>query len=89
MDQGKPLGSSRHREAVAALDEASRLLAAFSCTSVIGLAVCDDQLRFQGINNALAAINGISPEEHVGKTVRDILRDAASQPEPALRRVLR
>ena len=33
-------------------------------------------------------MNGISPDAHVGNTVRDILRDAASKPEPALRRVL-
>jgi hypothetical protein len=26
-------------------------------------------------------MNGISPEAHVGKTVRDILKQAAAQPE--------
>jgi transcriptional regulator with PAS, ATPase and Fis domain len=56
------------------LNQSKRLLAAFSAASVIGLAVCDDQLRFQGVNDALAAMNGITAEAHVGKTVRDILK---------------
>jgi len=68
--------------------ESERLLAAFSAASVIGLAVCDDQLRFQGVNDALAAMNGITAEAHVGNTVRDILKHAAAQLEPALQRVL-
>src|SRR5215471_14714596 len=71
-----------------ALDEARRILTAFSGASVIGLSVCDDQLRYQGINDALAAMNGISAQAHVGNTVRDILGNAAAKPEPALRRVL-
>jgi transcriptional regulator with PAS, ATPase and Fis domain len=70
------------------LNQSKRLLAAFSAASVIGLAVCDDQLRFQGVNDALAAMNGITAEAHVGKTVRDILKQAAAQPEPALQQVL-
>jgi transcriptional regulator with PAS, ATPase and Fis domain len=70
------------------LDESRRLLNAFSAASVIGLSVCDDELRFLGVNDALAAMNGITPEAHVGKTVRDILKGAAAQPEPALQRVL-
>jgi transcriptional regulator with PAS, ATPase and Fis domain len=83
----RPSGNADHR-ALEALGESGRLLTAFSSTSVIGLAVCDDQLRYQGINEALASMNGITPEAHVGNTVRDILEDAAAKPEPALRRVL-
>lgn len=81
-------GNGHYLAVLEALDESGRLLAAFSSASVIGLAVCDDQLRYQGINNALASMNGISPDAHVGNTVRDILRDAASKPEPALRGVM-
>ena len=75
-------------EAVKALDESERLLTVFSGASVIGLAVCDDKLRYEGINEALAAMNGITAKAHLGNTVRDILRDAAVEPESALRRVL-
>jgi len=83
-----PGGVGNHFAAFEDLDESGRLLTAFSAASVIGLAVCDDQLRFQGVNDALAAMNGITAEAHAGNTVRDILRDAAAQPEPALQRVL-
>jgi transcriptional regulator with PAS, ATPase and Fis domain len=81
-------GNERHLAALQAIDESAQLLTAFSGTSVIGFAVCDDQLRYQGINAAMAAMNGITAEAHVGKTVRDILKGAASKPEPALRQVL-
>ena len=70
------------------MDEANRMLTAFSGASVIGLSVCDDQLRYLGVNDALAAMNGIAAQAHAGHTVRDILRNAAAKPEPALRRVL-
>jgi transcriptional regulator with PAS, ATPase and Fis domain len=83
-----PGGVGNHFAAFEDLDESKRLLAAFSAASVIGLAVCDDQLRFQAVNDALAAMNGITPEAHAGNTVRDILKHAAAQPEPALERVL-
>jgi hypothetical protein len=32
------------------LDESERLLTAFSAAAVIGLSVCDDELRFLGVN---------------------------------------
>ncbi len=77
-----------HFAAFEDLDESRRLLNAFSAASVIGLSVCDDELRFLGVNDALAAMNGFTPEAHIGRTVRDVLKAAAAQPEPALQRVL-
>ena len=89
MRKGNRLGGvGNHFAAFEDIDQSERLLAAFSTASVIGLAVCDDQLRFQGVNDALAAMNGITAEAHAGNTVRDILKHAAAQPEPALQRVL-
>jgi transcriptional regulator with PAS, ATPase and Fis domain len=77
-----------NQRSLAALDESERLLAAFFSASVIGIAVCDDQLRYLGINDALAVMNGITAEAHLGNTVRDILGNAAAKPEPALKRVM-
>jgi signal transduction histidine kinase len=77
-----------NRCCLAALDESERLLAAFLSASVIGIAVCDDQLRYLGINDALAAMNGVTAEAHMGNTVRDILGNAAAKPEPALKQVM-
>ncbi|HTC94606.1 MAG TPA: PAS domain-containing protein [Terriglobales bacterium] len=70
------------------LSDLSQLLAAFSQTSSIELAVYDNQLRFQAVNNAAAAITGTPAEAFFGKTLRDIIGDAAPGPETRLRRVL-
>ncbi len=64
------------------------MLAAFSQTSAIGLAVYDNQLRFRAVNNAAAAPTGAPAEAFAGKTLRDIIGDAAPGPEARLRRVL-
>jgi transcriptional regulator with PAS, ATPase and Fis domain len=89
MQETNPkLKASAGIQTLQALDESKTLLTVFSGVSVIGLAVCDDKLRFEGINDALAAMNGITATSHLGNTVRDILRDAAAEPESVLRRVL-
>jgi DNA-binding NarL/FixJ family response regulator len=64
-----------------------QLLAAFVNTSAVGFAVCDRQLRFQGINNVLAAINGIPPKAHFGKSIREVLGEVAAKVEPLVQRV--
>ena len=66
----------------------SQLLAAFSQTSAIELAVYDNQLRFQAVNHAAAAITGTPAEAFAGRTLRDIIGDAAPGPEARLRRVM-
>jgi DNA-binding CsgD family transcriptional regulator len=55
---------------------------------MIGIAICDSQLRYVSVNNALAAMNGIPAEAHVGKTVREILGRVASTVELMLNSVL-
>ena len=57
-------------------------------TAPIGLAVLDTQLRFLRINKRLAEINGLSVEEHLGRSVREILPDIAPQAERVLKRIL-
>jgi PAS domain-containing protein len=85
----KPEGAnSEGFGATDAPDQTEKLLAAFSTASAIGFAICDDQFRFLGVNNALAAINGISARAHAGNTLRDILGEAAAKVEPAWQRVL-
>jgi len=54
----------------------------------VGFAILDSQLRYVAINNALASLNGHPPEAHLGKTVRDILGDAAEAIESAAQNVL-
>ncbi|MGL5065862.1 MAG: PAS domain-containing protein, partial [Microcoleus sp.] len=57
-------------------------------TAPIGLAVLDRDLRFVRINLLLAEINGFSVEEHIGRSVRELLPDLAGEAEPLLRRIL-
>ncbi|MFE7271350.1 SpoIIE family protein phosphatase [Streptomyces sp. NPDC057623] len=57
----------------------------------IGLAVLDTELRYVSVNPALAQLNGIPAEDHIGRTPLELLpdRDAADAIEGALRVVLR
>jgi PAS domain S-box-containing protein len=54
----------------------------------IGLNIIDTDLRFIRINERLAEINGLPVEEHIGRTVRELLPHVADEAEPLLRRVL-
>lgn len=54
----------------------------------LGLALLDRDLRFLRINEALAAINGFSIEEHLGQSAWDLIPEVREAAEPPLRRVL-
>ncbi|MDE2619191.1 MAG: PAS domain-containing protein [Sphingomonadales bacterium] len=54
----------------------------------IGLGFLDRDLRFVRINAALAEMNGFTAEEHIGKSVWDLLPDLRASAEPVLHRVL-
>ncbi|MGW6906648.1 SpoIIE family protein phosphatase [Streptomyces sp. NPDC054940] len=57
----------------------------------VGLAVLDTELRYVSVNPALALLNGVAAEDHIGLTPRELLPDpdAAEAIETALREVLR
>jgi PAS domain S-box-containing protein len=57
-------------------------------TAPIGLTILDPDLRYERINHRLAEINGISTEDHIGRTVRDIVPTLADENEPLLQSVL-
>src|SRR5579862_7818697 len=69
------------------ISEPQELLAALFNASSLGFAVCDRQLRFQAVNNALGSINGVPPKGHLGKTIRDVLGKAALALEPPFKHV--
>ncbi|MCC5650279.1 EAL domain-containing protein [Nostoc sp. XA013] len=54
----------------------------------IGLNVLDTNLCFMRINQRLAEINGFSVEEHIGRTIRELLPNIADTAEELLRPVL-
>jgi PAS domain S-box-containing protein len=67
-----------------ALAKLESLLAA----SPVGIAFLDHELRYRRINDALAALNGRPAADHIGRTVAEMLGDAAPQAEQLLRHVL-
>jgi len=60
-----------HREK----SEALALLDAIFSSAPIGLGAWDKELRFFRLNQALADINGLPPEAHLGRKVSEILPD--------------
>ncbi|MBD2166802.1 PAS domain S-box protein [Calothrix membranacea FACHB-236] len=54
----------------------------------IGLSVLDTELRFVRINQRLAEINGFSVEEHIGRTIRELLPELADAAEQLLLPIL-
>jgi PAS domain S-box-containing protein len=54
----------------------------------VGLAFVDERLRYQRINPALAAINGRPVQEHIGRTVGQMLGETGEGVEAAMRQVL-
>jgi formate hydrogenlyase transcriptional activator len=53
----------------------------------VGFLICDESLRYVKINDALARMDGIPAEAHLGKTVYDILGEAAAKVVPAFHQV--
>lgn len=63
-------------------------LEAIYTTAPIGLCYQDTNLRYIRMNERLAQINGLSVEEHLGKTPRDIIPEVAPYVEPLFKQVI-
>ena len=70
-----------------ALGEPHHLLSALFSSSTVGVAICDQQLRFRAINDALASMNGLPASAHLGKTIHTVLGRAAAKIQPAFEHV--
>lgn len=71
------------------LAQRQALFDAFLKEAPAGLCILDSQLRYVQINQFLAEINCLNPEEHIGKTVREILPNIAPIVEPLYEQILR
>jgi PAS domain S-box-containing protein len=87
--------SLRHRHAQEVMRENERVaterlahLRTIYASAPVGLCFVDRDLRYVSINNALAEINGHSPEFFIGKTVREAAPEFADSVEAHYRRVL-
>ncbi|MGB7443041.1 MAG: PAS domain S-box protein [Coleofasciculaceae cyanobacterium] len=72
------------------LAERENLLNAFfvaAGTANVGLSIFDRQLRYIEINQALADINGLPIEAHIGKTVEEILPELAPSVLPTFQQI--
>ncbi|HEY9642321.1 MAG TPA: PAS domain-containing sensor histidine kinase [Coleofasciculaceae cyanobacterium] len=65
----------------------SSFFAAASTVSA-GLCIYDEQMRFVCINEALAEIYGLSIQEHLGRTMQEVIPELSMTLEPICRRVL-
>ncbi len=86
---------TRRKQAEEALrkseEQARRQLAyveAIYATAPVGLCFLDTDLRYLSMNERLAEIDGRSVEEHMGRTVREVMPEVADTVEPVLRRVI-
>jgi formate hydrogenlyase transcriptional activator len=77
--------SSQHPEALTELDE---LASAYFEASNVGLCILDPSLHYIAINGTLARMNGVPAEDHLGRTVREILGEVADPVEKKISEVL-
>jgi DNA-binding CsgD family transcriptional regulator len=61
------------------LKQPQQLLAALLSAPTVGVAICDRQLRFRAVNDALAAMNGAPAKSHIGKPLHHILGNVAGK----------
>lgn len=66
-------------------DEQQRLVLS---AAPAGFALVDDQLRYVQVDESLARINGLPVEEHLGRTVREVLPELAPMVEPLMLQIL-
>jgi len=57
-------------------------------TAPIGLGLVDCGLRYVHVNDQLAAMNGMPAEEHIGRTLHEVIPDIAALVEPIYRKVI-
>ncbi len=69
-------------------EQTAALLDALYGSAPVGLGVWDRELRYVRVNDALAAINELAPEAHVGRTFAEVVPQVAHVIEPVARRVL-
>jgi two-component system sensor histidine kinase UhpB len=82
---GRDITERKRLQSEVALQE--QRLNAFFRGATAGLVLMDKDLRFIQINDTLAGINGLPAQEHLGRTVREVLPKFASAVEPIIRKV--
>jgi PAS domain S-box-containing protein len=76
------------RDGRATAEESLALLDMLLASAPVGFAFMDLDLRFRRMNEALAAIGGLSPDAHLGRTWHEVFPTLAPIVEPLQRQVL-
>ena len=69
-------------------EDTAALLDALLANAPVGIAFFDRELRWQQINQALADMNGVPVEAHIGRTPREVVPDLADLAMPLFQGVL-
>lgn len=59
-----------------------------TANTTVNVAVLDADLRYVEVSDGLAKLHGLAPEEHLGKSVREIVPQLAPVLEPLLRKII-
>ncbi len=81
-------GEIRARQTAVIAGRSGALLSAIVETSPTGFCLFDNELRFEMVNQKLAAMNELSVADHLGRTIHEVWPDAARLIVPSLRSVL-
>ncbi|MBE9207886.1 PAS domain S-box protein [Nostoc sp. LEGE 06077] len=79
---------SRLQQVLQQKDETLAVLNAWLMSSPMALAFLDTELRYVYANEALAAINGVPQNQHIGRTLQEVLPEWASQLEPIFQELM-
>ncbi|HMI53981.1 MAG TPA: LuxR C-terminal-related transcriptional regulator [Candidatus Saccharimonadales bacterium] len=79
--------ADRHLQ-LSAPDVSPQLFNAMFHSPSIGVAILDRRGRYEAVNESLASINSLPSRAHIGKSLHQVLGDAASQPEMLLEKTL-
>jgi len=75
-------------EAVRRRAESLVLLDTLTANAPIGLAFMDRALRFTHVNQSFAAMDGVPPADHIGRSPREVVPDLAPALEPMCAQIL-
>jgi len=68
--------------------QTASLLGALFSSAPVGMGVFDLEGRFTRVNSVLAAMNGLQPEDHVGRTVQEVAPQLGARAHAAVLHVL-
>ncbi|MBD2500241.1 PAS domain-containing protein [Anabaena azotica] len=79
VEQALRESEERLQQALTATQAAQRQLTTIVETSPVGIALLDKEQRYVTINPALAQINGLTSEQHLGRSISDIFGQSDPQ----------